>query len=210
MKLWHCAGARSLRPLWTLEEMGCDYEVEILPFPPRVFQRDYLEVNSLGTVPYFVDGDVQMTESAGICQYLVDRYQRWEFGLQPDHPEYGAYLNWLHHSDATLTFPQTICLRYYYLEPDPGKQAAADDYAKWFIARLRRLDAHLLEHDYLVDGRFTIADIAVSYALFLGRVLHLDDQYQPQTTAYLDRLMERPAFQRANQQGEPLVLPPRG
>ena len=102
MKLWHCAGSRSLRPLWALEEMGLEYDLEVLPFPPRVFQREYLDVNSLGTVPYFVDGDVHMTESSAICQYLVDRYQQYDFGLPTDHPEYGAYLNWLHHADATL------------------------------------------------------------------------------------------------------------
>jgi glutathione S-transferase len=207
MKLWHCSGARSLRPLWALEEMGFEYELDLMPFPPRMFKRDYLDVNILGTVPFFVDGDVQMTESCAIPQYLVDRYQRYDFGLRPDHPEYGAYLNWLHHADATLTFPQTIAMRYYYLEPTPEKQAVADDYAKWFIARLRRLDEHLQAHEYLVDNRFTIADIAVSYALYLGRVLKLDERYQPQTAAYLERLVARPAFKRADAQGEPLKLP---
>ena len=207
MKLWHCNGARSLRPLWALEEMGLDYDLEVLPFPPRIFQREYLETNSLGTVPFFEDGDTRMTESAGICQYLVDRYQQYDFGLKPEHPEYGAYLNWLHHSDATLTFPQTITMRYYFLEPTAEKQAVADDYAKWYIARLRRLDAHLESHEYLVDGRFTIADIAIGYALFLGTALKIDERYQPQTRAYLERLMARPAFQRADAMGEPLVLP---
>ena len=207
MKLWHCAGSRSLRPLWALEEMGLEYELEILPFPPRVFQRDYLEVNALGTVPYFVDGDVHMTESSAICQYLVDRYEQYDFGLRPDHAEYGAYLNWLHHADATLTFPQTISMRYYYLEPTPEKQTVADDYAKWFIARLRRLDAHLEDHEYLVDNRFTIADIAICYALIFARTLKLDDRIKPQTLAYLDRMIARPAFQRANAQGEPLQMP---
>ena len=207
MKLWHCNGARSLRPLWALEEMGLEYELEILPFPPRLFKREYLEVNSLGTVPFFVDGDTHMTESAGICQYLVDRYQQYDFGLRPDHPEYGAYLNWLHHSDATLTFPQTIAMRYYYLEPTPEKQAVADDYAKWFIARLRRLDEHIQKHDYLVDNRFTIADIAVGYALHFGDFLKQSGKYQPQTRAYLDRLRERDAFLRADGYGEPLQLP---
>jgi glutathione S-transferase len=203
MKLWHCAGARSLRPLWALEEMGLDYELHAMPFPPRMFEREYLGDNSLGTVPYFVDGDVTMTESAGICQYLVDRYQRYDFGLQPDHPEYGNYLNWLHHSDATLTFPQTIVMRYTVLEPTESKKEVADDYAKWFISRLRRLDAHLENHDYLVDNRFTIADIAVGYALYLGRVLKLDDAYKPQTKTYLERLTERSAFQRADAIREP-------
>ncbi|RLQ21309.1 glutathione S-transferase family protein [Seongchinamella sediminis] len=210
MKLWHCAGARSLRPLWALEEMGLEYELEIVPFPPRVLQKDYLEVNSLGTVPYFVDGDTQMTESSAICQYLVDRYQQYDLGLSPQHPEYGAYLNWLHHADATLTFPQTISMRYYYLEPTPEKQAVADDYARWFVARLRRLDEHLLEHEYLVDKRFTIADIAIGYALYLSRALQLDEHIKPQTRAYLERVTARPAFARADAMGEPLQLPERG
>ncbi len=207
MKLWHCNGARSLRPLWALEEMGLDYELELLPFPPRVFQRDYLGVNSLGTVPYFVDGDTVMTESSAICQYLVDRYDQYDFGLRSDHPHYGAYLNWLHHADATLTFPQTISMRYKILEPTPEKQAVADDYGKWYLARLRMLNAHLEDHEYLVDERFTIADIAVGYALYLGVGLKFAELYAPQTRAYLERLQARPAFQRANGYGEPLVLP---
>ena len=210
MKLWHCNGARSLRPLWALEEMGLEYELEVLPFPPRIFQRDYLQENALGTVPFFRDGDVTMTESSAICQYLVDRYQQWDFGLKPDHPQYGDYLNWLHHADATLTFPQTITMRYYYLEPSEAKQEVADDYAKWFIARLRRLDAHLENNDYLVDNRFTVADIAVGYALYLAATLRLDERFKPRTRDYLERLRDRPALKKAEGFGEPLVLPERG
>jgi len=184
-----------------MEEMGIEYDVEVLPFPPRVFVPKYLDVNALGTVPFFVDGASEMTESVAICQYLVDRYQRWDFGLQADHPEYGNYLNWLQHSDATLTFPQTIVMRYRLLEPSPEKQPVADDYAKWFIARLRRLNAHMESNQYLVDGRFTIADIAIGYALYFGQILELKKYYSPQVVRYLDRLKERDAFQRAVEQG---------
>jgi len=207
VKLWHCSGSRSLRALWTLEELELDYEIEILPFPPRVFQREYLEVNPLGTVPYFVDGDTEMTESSAICQYLVDRYDGDAIRVRPDQAGYGAYLNWLHHADATLTFPQTIAMRYYILEPTPEKQAVAEDYSKWYFARLRRLDKHLENNEYLVDGRFTIADIAVTYALYLGRAFKFHERYKPQTADYMARMMERPAFKRADEQGEPMALP---
>ena len=202
MKLWHCRGARSLRALWALEEMGLDYELHVMQFPPRIFEKDYLEVNPLGTIPCLIDGDTFMTESSGICHYLVERYQQWDFGLKPEHPEYGNYLNWLYHSDATLTFPQTIAMRYFHLEPTPEKQPVAVDYAKWFYARLRLLDAHIADHDWLVDKRFTIADIAVGYAVHLADTLKLgetcDRQFQPQTADYLARLRERAAFQRAD------------
>ncbi|MFT7288793.1 MAG: glutathione S-transferase [Halieaceae bacterium] len=201
MKLWHCVGARSLRPLWALEELGLDYQLEIMPFPPRVFQRDFLDTNALGTIPYFTDGDVNMTESCAICHYLATRPGGEHVALAPDHPDYAAMLNWLYHADATLTFPQTIVLRYTVLEPTPEKKPVADDYAKWFIARLRRLDAHLEHNDYLVGERFTIADIAIAYALYFACQLKLDERFKPQTRAYLDRLMERDAFKRADALG---------
>jgi len=182
--------------------MGLPYEVCVMKFPPRVFEPDYLKVNALGTIPYLEDGATRMTESSGICHYLVERYARHDFGLRPDHPEYGAYLNWLYHSDATLTFPQTIALRYFTLEPTPEKQPVGVDYGKWFFARLRMLDAHLAEHEWLVDGRFTIADIAVGYALILAESLDLGAKvgraFQPQTADYLARLKARPAYQRAD------------
>ena len=197
MKLWHCHNARSLRPLWAMQEMGLHYELEVLPFPPRVFKKDYLGVNVLGTVPFFEDGVTQMTESTGICHYLVERYKQYDFGLQADHPEFGDYLNWLYHSDATLTFPQTIVMRYTHLEPEERKlKQAVEDYGKWYIARLRRLDAHILEREYLCDKRFTIADIAIAYALFFGELLGLDKDYTPQVKDYLARMKARPAFKK--------------
>ncbi|MEH6822612.1 MAG: glutathione S-transferase family protein [Motiliproteus sp.] len=201
-KLWHCYNARSLRPLWTLEEMGVDYDLEVMLFPPRFRHDGFKDLNNLGTVPYFVDGadadQVTMTESSGICLYLVERYQQHQLGLKPDHPEYGDYLNWLFQSDATLTFPQTIFLRYTYLEkPDNRLPQVASDYAKWFISRLSRLDNHIKDRQFLCDNRMTIADITVGYALLLGELLGLSDRYSPQVQAYLARLKARPALIRA-------------
>jgi glutathione S-transferase len=45
MKLYHCADARSLRPLWALEEMGLTYELINMQFPPRATYPGYLELN---------------------------------------------------------------------------------------------------------------------------------------------------------------------
>ena len=202
-KLWHCYTARSLRALWALEEMGVDYELEVLAFPPRMFQREFLDVNPLGTVPYFVDGDTHMTESSAIGLYLVERYQRYDFGLKADHPEYGDYLNWLFHSDATLTFPQTLVLRYSQLEPMERRQPqVVEDYYKWFLARLKRLSTHIADREFLCDDRFTVADIAIAYALYLGDGLGLSQFYEPQVLDYLKRMTARAAFQKVEPIGK--------
>ena len=68
--LYHCMSARSFRPLWALEELGLAYELKLLPFPPRLLAKSYLNENPLGTIPLMVDGDTRMTESTSICLYL--------------------------------------------------------------------------------------------------------------------------------------------
>ena len=88
--------------------MGLDYEIEMMPFPPRFLKPEYLEINMLGTIPYMIDGKTKMTESVGISQYLVDKYGPTDLKVSVDEEDYGSYLNWLTHADATLTFPQTV------------------------------------------------------------------------------------------------------
>jgi glutathione S-transferase len=196
--LYHCEGARSLRPLWVLEEMGLDYEVKKLPFPPRVLQRDYLEINPLGTVPYMIDGDVRMTESAGICHYLVETYGPTPLSVSKSEPDYGAYLNWLYYSDATITFPQTIFLRYTSLEPEERRlPQAAEDYRRFFAGRLRAVEAALGEREFLCGGRFTIADVCVGYALHLASSLQLADCFGPCAAGYWERMKAIPSYERA-------------
>ena len=107
MKLYHCSDARSLRPLWALEEMRLDYELINMEFPPRFGYPGYLDINPLGTVPTFLDGDLTMTASSGICHYLVEKYGPTDIGIRVDEQGYGEYVNWLYRSDAKLTFPQT-------------------------------------------------------------------------------------------------------
>jgi len=198
-KLWHCYNTRSLRALWLLEELGVDYDIETMAFPPRYTEDKYKELNSLGTVPYFIDGEIHMTESVAICQYLGEKYKsKNNFILSIADSDYGDYLNWLYHSDATLTFPQTLVLRYRaFAAKDCTQQKTADDYDAWFAARLLRLSEHLLHNEYLCSGRFTIADIAIGFSLHLATLLKLDTHFSPQISAYLLRLQQRPAFQQA-------------
>jgi glutathione S-transferase len=187
-----------MRPLWTLYEMDLPHELVTLPFPPRVLAKDYLKINPLGTIPCLVDGDVKMTESAGICQYLVDRYGPTDLAVRPDEPDYGAYLNWLHRSDATLTFPQTLVLRYTRLEPEERRNPqVANDYRKWFLARMRSVEEALADREYLCAGRFTIADICVAYAIVLAKELGIEEVFTPNVRKYWERIQSRPAFQKA-------------
>ena len=195
IELWHCHNTRSLRALWALEEMQLDYTLHTLSFPPRLSEKSYLAINPLGTVPFLKDGDTALTESSAILLYLAERYKKSALSVTVAHPEYGNYLNWLFSSEATLTFPQTLVLRYSQFEQAERQQPqVVKDYAIWYLARLKRLNSHLENNDFLVDNKFTIADISVGYALYLGELLGLATQYKPQTLAYLQRLKSRKGF----------------
>jgi glutathione S-transferase len=197
MKLWHCKDARSFRALWALEELGLPYELVMLPFPPRWQEPSFLELNPLGTIPFFTDGDVRMTESAAICQYLAEKAGR--LTIAPDDPRYGDYLNFLHQSDATLTFPQTLVLRYSLLEkPENRNPKVASDYRRWFIARTIWAEQHLADGPaWLCGDDFTVADIAVAYAFLLaGNLGHLGE-VGPHCLAFWERAQARDGYQRA-------------
>jgi glutathione S-transferase len=198
--LYHCIDARSFRPLWTLEELGLPYRLQMLAFPPRVLHKNYREINPLGTVPLFLDGATRMSESAAICDYLAARHSPGNLSVQADEPDFGSYLNDLHFGEATLTFPQTLVLRYGAFEVPARRQPqVVSDYSQWFLARLRHLEVRLAQQDYLNAGRFTAADVSVGYALLLASHLGLQASFTPAVSRYWGRLQQRPGYLRAGQ-----------
>src|SRR3546814_1273625 len=126
-----------------------------------------------------------MTESAAMCQYLAMRAGDKPLNVAPHEAGYGAYLNYLHFGEATLTFPQTLVLRYAYFETVERRlPQVADDYAKWFLARLRSLEPVLAQYDYVAADRFTAADVSVGYALLLAEHLGLASRFTPAVLNY--------------------------
>ena len=196
--IYHCVSARSLRPVWMCEEMGVPYTLQLLPFPPRVQRKDFLAIHPLGTVPWLVDGDVTLSESAAMCQYLAARYGAGQWEVSPHDERYGDYLNALHFGEATLTFPQTLLLRYGRFEsPERRQPQVVDDYTRWFLGRLKALPLRLAGQPYLCGERFTAADVSVGYALLLNTYLGLQEAWPPEVQQYWERLRQRPALLRA-------------
>jgi glutathione S-transferase len=194
--LHHCAGARSFRCLWAAEEAGMDMDLKIWAFPPRVFDKAFKDINPLGTIPAWEEDGHLLTESAAICQRIA---MGTALEVLPGDADYLLYLNWLHRSDATLTFPLTIVLRYTRLEPAERQlPQAVEDYKGFFLGRAKTIDAALADgREYLVAGRFTIADICVGYAVLLASGFGLDKELSPQTQNWFGRLKERAGFKAA-------------
>lgn len=195
--LYTCARSRGLRATWAAEEAGFDLDLKVVPFPPRYKAPEYLEINPLGTVPLLIDGETRMTESCAIAHYLAVRAGAAGLVIAPDEADYGEYLDYTYHADATLTFPQTVYMRFAIFEKDKGWAEAGEAYAKWFEKRLVKVEQRLEGRDYLCGGRFTVADICIGYALVLAKSVGLDERVPGSLKAYRERLTDRPAFKAA-------------
>ncbi|NVE93833.1 glutathione S-transferase family protein [Altererythrobacter lutimaris] len=195
--LYTCARSRGLRATWAAEEAGVDIELELLPFPPRYKAPEYLEINPLGTVPMLIDGDAQLTESCAIAHYLASKDGPSDLVIAPGEPDYAAYCDFTYHADATITFPQTVFMRFALFEKDKGLEEAGHAYAKWFHKRLVKLEQRLESREFLVADRFTVADICCGYALVLAKAVGLDEGVPPSLKDYRKRLINREAYERA-------------
>lgn len=195
--LYTCAGSRGQRCTWAACEAGFDLDLKVLPFPPRHKAPEYLEINPLGTVPMLIDGESRMTESCAIAHYVAVKAEAKHLIVAPDEPDYAAYLDYTYHADATLTFPQTVYMRFAIFEKHKGWGEAGDAYAKWFYKRLVKIEERLSGRDYLCADRFTVADICIGYALILAGRVGLDEGIPEALIAYRARLTEREAYKRA-------------
>ncbi|MCW1383202.1 glutathione S-transferase [Novosphingobium sp. KCTC 2891] len=195
--LYHCRDARSFRALWALEELGLDYDLKVLPFPPRQRHEGMKDINPLGTIPVMFDGTARMTESAAIPHYLATKYGPSPLAVAVEEPGYADYLNFLVMGEATLTFPQTIHLRYaVFAPPEARRPEIARDYAEWFGSRLRNAEA-MMDGDYAAAGRFTMADVSLGYAIKLALNVGLAEFVTPGMNAYFARLSAREGYVRA-------------
>ena len=197
MRLYTCEGSRGLRVSWTAAELGIALPMTMLPFPPRAKAREYLAINPLGTVPALEFDGQLMTESCAIAHWLAARHDPGGLALTPDEPDYPMFLDFIAHADATLTFPQTVALRFSVFERERGLEAAGEAYGDWFGKRLAKIDHHLASRDYLCGGRFTVADICIAYALWLSRMTRLSHHLTPRLTEWLETMTARDGFKTA-------------
>jgi glutathione S-transferase len=199
--LYHVPTSRSLRVLWALEEMGATVDVKSLGERPRLQEPGYLAINPAGTLPALIDGDRALYESLAICDYLAARHGS-DLIVAPGEPERPEFMQWLLYGEATLQAPLSVMARVRRIrnktpEMQAGIDAVLADARHSLSMRLKLLEQRLQGRDFLVAERMTLADISVGYPIYnLGKP-HFAALLGPRAAAYRERLVARPAFQRA-------------
>jgi glutathione S-transferase len=197
MTVYSAPNTRAIRVIWVLEEIGATAEIKSMPYPPREHAPDYFAVNPTGMVPLLIDGEVRLSESMAICDYLATKHGS-PLVVPPDDPERPQFLQWLWYGESTLMTPLSRLNIVRQVERKGPEVEVIIAGARDHVAkRLEMLEQRLEGRDFLVAGWLTLAVISVSYPLHLVGMLGVDNLLGPRSAAYRERLRARPAHQRA-------------
>ena len=198
IKLYFAPRTRTIRILWLLEELGLPYQLERVEFRPPA-KRFFAQATPLGKLPTIEDGDVVMSESGAIVEYILERYGGGRLAPPIGSRERASFLQWLHFAESTAFPPLGIVVWLALYRDDAARHPdlVADARAR-AATGLDFLERQLEGRSYLVGGEFSAADIMMGFTLVAARLLGvLVDGAHPALHAYLARLEARPAYQKA-------------
>ena len=194
MKLYFNKNTRATRPRWLIEEAGLDCEIVNVDLAAGEHKRpEFLAVHPLGKVPALTDGDLTIIESGAITLYLADRTN---LAPPPNSPARATYYQWAFYAVTQLEGPVG---RYFHEnrkaegDRDPAVTAAA---AAELIVMLAPLEGALAGKQWLVDDRFSAADVLVGSILAWAAAMGLTPA-EGVIADYVARCVARPAFKRA-------------
>ncbi|WP_420608264.1 glutathione S-transferase family protein [Novosphingopyxis sp.] len=188
---------RSIRIRWLLEELEVAYELTRSEFN-RETQKGFSQATPSGNYPYMEDGSVTLSESGAIVQYILEQYGKGRLEPPIGSLERAAYLQWLHFAEGTAASPinTTVWLTVYRQDADRHTEIieAVRESANTVFDRV---EAALEHRPYLAGDELTAADIMMGFTLATAKWLNLLTDSHPRASAYVNRLFERPALQRA-------------
>jgi glutathione S-transferase len=206
----HLNNSRSQRILWLLEELGCEYEIRKYQRDPKTLlaPAELRRVHPLGKSPVNTNGADTIAESGAIIEYLVDTYGEGRLRPPDGTPERRRYTYWLHYAEGSAMPPLLLKLIFQRLPKGPMPfpirpvvNAVARRAQETFIDPQLKAHADYWESElgrsrWFAGEQFTAADIQMSFPLE-GAQARVAGQMGDRTRAFLGRIHERPAYQRA-------------
>ena len=210
----HLGISQSERIVWLCEELELDYTFKRYDrrADNRLAPDDYKALHPMGIAPVITDANPQngerlvLGESGAICDYINAKYGQGKLAPAADDADFADHLFWFHWSNGT--FMATLMMQLVLsMTKDEGGFATGfvtDRSTKGWAMIEQRLG----EAEFFGGRKLTLADIMMVYCLTTSRAIRDTtlDAF-PNIQAYLARIGERPAYQRAMAKAEPGMTP---
>lgn len=197
---YYAVPSRGMMTHWLLEELGVPYRNIRLDLEKQEHKTaEFLSLNPMGRVPVLTHGDVVVTESAAIALYLAEHFPESGLNVAIDSPERGSYLRWMFFAPVSAE-PSVLwrALGKVITEVDYKPFAEVEDIAETLSVALR-------DKEYLVENRFTAVDVMVGSTIRWGTQMMPVLPVRPEFESYLERLDQRPAYQKVNAEHQEIL-----
>jgi glutathione S-transferase len=222
----HLETSRSQRILWLLEELDLPYEIKLYKRDPktRLAPPELKAVHPLGKSPVITDGKEVIAESGAIIEYLVERYgENLQGELSQLHPASGTPTHrqcrfWMHYAEGSLMNWLVMKLVFMSIPTQPmpffvkpiAKAICTQVQAKLIDPNLATalafMEAHLAKHKWFSGKDISMADFQMSFPVEAALARGTEGGSFPQLQAYRERMVARPAYQRALAKGGPVLM----
>lgn len=204
----HLRLSQSERIVWLCEELGLDYDLKLYTrrTDNNLAPDEYKALHPMGIAPVITDGDLVLGESGAIVDWIVAKYAPGTPLVPgPDHPDFADHLFFYHWANATFMTNGMMALVAGRMVPGGSiPPFVADRMGKSWAIIERRLG----EAEYFGGAQPTTADIMMGFQLTTSRAMSgMSIAGMPNLQAYLKRIGERPAYQRAMAKAEPGMPP---
>jgi glutathione S-transferase len=194
MKLYFSPGACSLSAHIALLEAGLAFTTERVDLRKKLTASgaDYTAINPKGYVPALeLDDGAVLTEGPAIVQYIADQAPAKQLAPAAGSAEHYQLLEW-------LNFIGTELHKNFGVLFNPGAGDDAKAQARALLGKRFGYVAQMLEgRDYLVGGRFSVADGYLFTVANWAAVVRFDLSPWPLLQAFQQRIAARPAVQQA-------------
>ncbi|MEL6644367.1 MAG: glutathione S-transferase family protein [Pseudomonadota bacterium] len=195
MKLY-CFGesGNAYKAALTLELAGVDWEpVYVDFFNGEARTAEFREtINPMGEVPVLVDGDVRLTQSGVIQQYVLDQTGSALAGKPEDKYEVLRWVLWDNHKMSSQAGVTRFLMNFLSEAKRPPEAIA------FLQGRLRAaytvLNDHLATRQWIVGDGITVADISCCSYLFYPEPFGFDRADWPHIDAWLTRIAATPGW----------------
>jgi glutathione S-transferase len=214
-RLYHMPGACSRVALVALEELGAPYEdVAVNLMAGAQKSASYQALNPKGKVPVLVHGDLVLTETPVILNYLAAQYP--DAQLTSSGPGVAASLTGLSDLIWCAGFLHPLVHRLFrpsFYAPE-APTSARDAAAAQLTALLPPIAARLAVAPWWYGARWTIIDVYLSWIVSVASQAGFSLGSFPTVEDHTARVRMRPSYQRALQRErdtvarESISLPP--
>ncbi|UTV28125.1 glutathione S-transferase family protein [Photobacterium atrarenae] len=187
---------RSLRVSWLLEELGLEWEYQLVDFNNNEHRApQFLARNPAGKVPCLIDDQIVVTESAAICLYLAEKYGR-HWLPKPGTPEAATHHEWISFITTELEQPLWTMGKHRFALPEKIRLPEMLPVAAWeFKKAVQIAESRFNQAAYLLGQFPTVADILLTHTL--NWAVKFDQKIPPKLEKYRQFANRRPALARA-------------